>query len=84
MANKAPSLSATSLKAEARLLTTAGVILLTLSFPLTMWLAWLAMSPELGMSPVLPVAAGGGPLTLGYLLCHFASRRMELAKALEG
>ncbi|GAM97131.1 hypothetical protein U91I_00756 [alpha proteobacterium U9-1i] len=42
------------------------------------------MSPELGMSPVLPVAAGGGPLTLGYLLCHFASRRMALAKALEG
>lgn len=84
MASIVPSPSAASLKAEARVLSSAGLILLLLAFPLTMWLAWLAMSPELDVSPVLPMAAGGGPLTLGYLLCHFASRRMALAKVLEG
>ncbi len=84
MASTVPTPSVTSLKAEAHILSSAGLILLMLAFPLTMWLAWLAMSPELGVSPVLPLAAGGGPLTLGYLLCHFASRRMALAKTLEG
>jgi hypothetical protein len=84
MASTVPTPSAASLKAEARVLSSAGLILLMLAFPLTMWLAWLAMAPELGVSPVLPLAAGGGPLTLGYLLCHFASRRMAMAKTLEG
>ncbi len=83
MASTVPTPSAASLKAEARVLTSAGLILLTLAFPLTLWLAWLAMSPGLGIPPMLPVAAGGAPLTLGYLLCHFASRRLARAKALE-
>ena len=75
--------SAASLKAEAWLLTTAGLILLAIGFPLTMSLALMAMAPE-GLSPVLPVVVGGPPLLLGYLACHFASRRMQRASAIEG
>lgn len=74
--------SAASLRAEARLLTIAGLMLLGVSFPVTIWLAALALSPD-GMSPVLPGAIGGPPLLLGYLACHFASRRMVRAKSLE-
>lgn len=65
------------------MLATAGIILLVLGFPFTMALAWMAMSPEVDLSPVLPVVAGGTPLTLGYLACAFASRRMARAKALD-
>jgi hypothetical protein len=36
-----------------------------------------------GGSPLLPIAAGAPPIMLGYLACHFASRRMVKAKALE-
>lgn len=75
--------NATTLRAEARLLATAGIILLVIGFPLTMALAMLAMAPD-GISPVLPIAAGGPPLMLGYLACHFASRRMVKARSLEG
>lgn len=75
--------TATTLRAEARLLATAGIILLVIGFPLTMALAMLAMAPD-GLSPVLPIAAGGPPLMLGYLACHFASRRMVKARSLEG
>jgi hypothetical protein len=71
-----------SLRAEARLLTTAGIILLAIGFPLTMALAMLALEPR-GISPMLPIAVGAPPLLLGYLACHFASRRMERAKQLE-
>lgn len=71
------------LRAEARLLMIAGLILLGIGFPLTMVLAAQALSPE-GLSPVLPIAAGGPPILLGYLACHFASQRMVKAKALEG
>jgi|CXWL01.1.fsa_nt_gi hypothetical protein len=79
-----PVSDAYALRAEARVLATAGIILLACGFPLTIALAWMALSPELGLSPVLPVAAGGAPLTLGYLACSFASRQMARAKALEG
>ena len=78
----APSPLVISLRAEARLLAAAGAILLLLGFPLTMSLALMALASD-GVSPVLPAAAGGPPLLLGYLACHFASRRMERAKALE-
>jgi hypothetical protein len=71
-----------SLRAEARLLTTAGLILLAIGFPLTLSLVMLAMSPD-GLSPILPLAAGGPPLLLGYLACHYASARLSKAKALE-
>jgi len=71
------------LRAEARLLTFAGLILLGLGFPLTMFLAAQALAPG-GLSPVLPIALGAPPIILGYLACHFASQRMVKAKMLEG
>lgn len=71
-----------TLRAEARLLSTAGIILLAIGFPLTMVLAMSALS-EHGVSPVLPIVVGAPPLLLGYVACHFASRRLERAKELE-
>ncbi|MDX2274127.1 MAG: hypothetical protein NW206_01655 [Hyphomonadaceae bacterium] len=81
-AMSANSHTSTSLRAEARLLATAGIILLVIGFPLTMTLAMFAMQPD-GVSPILPIVIGAPPLTLGYLACHLASRRMERAKALD-
>lgn len=74
--------SAAVLRAEARLLTIAGLILLGVGFPATLILVAQALSPE-GLSPVLPAAVGAPPIMLGYLACHFASRRMVKAKAIE-
>lgn len=71
-----------ALRAEARVLTTAGLLLLVAGFPLTMLLVADALTAE-GASPWLPLAAGLPPITLGYLACHFASARMVQAKALE-
>jgi hypothetical protein len=71
------------LRAEARLLTFAGLILLGAGFPTTLALVALALTPG-GLSPMLPIAAGAPPLVLGYLACHFASQRMVKAKTLEG
>jgi hypothetical protein len=72
-----------TLRAEARFLTFAGLILLGIGFPLTIVLAAQALAPG-GLSPVLPIAAGLPPIVLGYLACHFAWQRMLKAKALEG
>lgn len=71
-----------ALRAEAKLLTIAGLILLGVGFPATLILAAQALSPH-GLSPVLPIAIGTPPILLGYLACHFASQRMVKAKALE-
>jgi len=79
----ARSVTARSLRAEARLLTTAGLILLVLGFPLTLLLVAQALTPGAHMPAMLPLAAGAPPIVLGYLACHFASRRMVKAKALE-
>ena len=75
-------LNADDLRAEARLLTLAGLILLGLGFPLTLYLVALSLAPN-GLSPVLPVAIGAPPIVLGYIACHFASQRMVKAKALD-
>ena len=72
-----------SLRAAARLLTLAGLILLGLGFPLTLYLVSLSLTPN-GLSPVLPLALGAPPIMLGYIACHFASVRMVKAKSLEG
>lgn len=81
---RVPPISVTTLRAEARLLTIAGVILLAIGFPVTIALAALALAPAPeGISPILPVASGAPPILLGYLACYFASRRMVKAKALE-
>jgi hypothetical protein len=71
-----------ALRAEARLLSLAGLILFVIGLPITLGLSLMALSPE-GLSPVLPAAAGGPPLMLGYLACHFASRRLVKARDLE-
>lgn len=71
-----------ALRNEARVLTAAGAILLAIGFPLTMTLVALALAPH-GLSPVLPIAAGGPPIVLGYIACHYASHRLARAKALE-
>lgn len=78
--NEMPSIDL--LRAEARLLTTAGLILLAIGFPLTMALVALALSPD-GLSPLAPLTVGGTPILLGYLACHFASVRLAKAKNLE-
>ena len=75
-------LNADDLRAEARLLTLAGLILLGLGFPLTLYLVMVSLGPN-GLSPVLPVAIGAPPILLGYIACHFASLRMVKAKALD-
>ena len=75
-------LNANDLRAEARLLTAAGLILLGLGFPLTLYLVAISLGPH-GLSPVLPIAIGAPPIALGYIACHFASARMVKAKALE-
>jgi hypothetical protein len=72
-----------SLRAEARMLSLAGLILLGLGFPLTLYLVSLSLRPQ-GLSPVLPLAVGLPPIMLGYIACHFASVRMVKAKTLEG
>ena len=74
-------LEADALRAEARLLTTAGVLLMAIGLPLTMYLVALAISPE-GISPLAPLTLGGGPVLMGYLTCHMASQRLARAKAL--
>lgn len=74
--------NAASLRAEARLLITAGVILLAIGFPTTIALVARALGPH-GFSPLLPIAIGTPPIILGYLACHFASARLEKARTLE-
>jgi hypothetical protein len=80
MSNVRPN--AASLRAEARLLITAGVILLVIGFPTTIALVARALGSE-AFSPLLPIAIGAPPIMLGYLACHFASQRLERARALE-
>ncbi len=75
-------LNADDLRAEARVLTLAGLILLGLGFPLTLYLVSLSLDGH-GLSPVAPAAIGAPPIVLGYIACHFASLRMVKAKALE-
>ncbi len=75
--------NAATLRAEARILSIAGLILLGIGFPVTLLLVSQSLSPD-GMSPILPLAIGAPPIVLGYVACHFASARMAKAKALEG
>lgn len=61
----------------------AGLILLGLGFPMTLVMVANALSHE-GASPFVPAAIGAPPIMLGYLACHFASRRMVKAQTMEG
>lgn len=80
MAAQRPSI--TTLRAEARLLASAGVLLLGIGFPLTLFLVARALWNE-DAAPLLPVAIGAPPILLGYIACHFASARLARAKRLE-
>lgn len=71
-----------ALRAEARLLTTAGLLLLGVGFPLTLILVAIALGSG-SSTPFAPAAIGAPPIVLGYLACHFASQRMLKAKAIE-
>lgn len=71
-----------TLRAEARLLTIAGFLLLGIGFPLTVILVVMALEPT-GLSPILPLAIGAPPIMLGYLACRFASDRLLKARALD-
>lgn len=73
---------ASILRAEARLLANAGVLLLAVGFPLTMFLVAGALAEE-GRFPILPLALGLPPILLGYLACHFAARRLMRGRQLE-
>lgn len=76
------TVTAANLRAEARLLTTAGVIVLAVAFPTTLALTALALL-NASTAPLLPAAVGAPPIVLGYVACALASRRMLKAKALE-
>ncbi|OQW59142.1 MAG: hypothetical protein A4S17_00900 [Proteobacteria bacterium HN_bin10] len=78
----APRQNPTALRAEARVLTTAGLLLLGLGFPLTLVLVAASLG-EGSASPFMPLAVGAPPIMLGYLACHFASQRMLRAKSIE-
>ena len=72
----------TALRAEARLLTIAGLMLLGTGFPVTLIMVAIALGSG-SDSPFVPAAIGAPPIMLGYLACHFASQRMVKAKAIE-
>ncbi|MEZ5955606.1 MAG: hypothetical protein R3C27_00110 [Hyphomonadaceae bacterium] len=71
-----------ALRAEARLLSVAGFVLLGIGFPLTLIMTAMALGAGEN-APFLPAAVGAPPIMLGYLACHFASQRMVKAKAME-
>lgn len=77
-----PAQEARALRAEARLMTLAGVILLAIGLPLSLILAALALAGTVG--PLVPVWAAGPPIALGWAACAWASRRLQKAQALEG
>jgi uncharacterized RDD family membrane protein YckC len=70
-----------ALRAEARFLSAAGLILLCAAFPMTLFFVAVVLAGA-GASPMLPIAAGAPPIAIGYLACHFASRRQAKAKEL--
>lgn len=71
-----------NLRAEARLVTAAGAILLVIGFALTLALAALAM-PAQGVSPIWAFCLGGPPIALGWIACRYASSRLEKARLVE-
>ena len=71
-----------ALRAEARLLTMAGMMLLGVGFPLTLFLAACALAPN-GISPLAPLLSGGPLVAFGWAACRYASWRFEQAARLE-
>ncbi len=69
------------LRGEARFMAAAGMILMGVALPLTLVFVALALGSS-DISPLLPIAVGAPPTMIGYLACHFASRRLAKVKAL--
>lgn len=70
-----------ALRGEARMLATAGYVLMAVALPLTLLFVALALSGR-GGSPFLPIAAGAPPMMIGYMACHYATRRLARAAVL--
>ncbi len=70
------------LRAEARVMVRAGLILLAFGFPTTIAFTVLALAPE-GVSPLAPLLSGGPLVALGWAACRYAAWRMSQADALE-
>ncbi len=84
MDNSAPpsrSAHLESLRGEARFMAAAGMILMAVALPLTLAFVALALGRH-DVSPMLPIAVGAPPIMIGYLACHFASRRLAKVKTL--
>lgn len=73
---------ALALRAEARVLTMAGLILLGIGFPLSLTLAALALWTK-DVPVIAPLLFGGPPVLLGWAACGYASDRLVRAKAIE-
>jgi hypothetical protein len=70
------------LRGEARFLAAAGMILLAVALPLTLVFVAAALG-RAGASPLLPLVVGAPPTMIGYLSCHYASRRLAKLQLLE-
>ncbi len=70
------------LRGEARFLAAAGMILLVAALPLTLIFVAVALG-RAETSPLLPLVVGAPPIMIGYLSCHYASRRLAKLKLLE-
>lgn len=76
-----PALAAERLRAEARIVTMAGVILLAIGLPLALILAALALGPR--GDALAPVIWAGPLILMGWGACQYGARRLEQAQALE-
>ena len=76
-----PVREAKALRAEARLLIIAGLILLAIGFPATLVLAAMALAPD-GISPLIAILVGAPFIVAGWAACHYASGRLETAARL--
>jgi hypothetical protein len=68
-----------ALRGEARYLSVAGIILLAVAFPVTLAFVALALADGAGASMLLPIVVGAPPIVIGYMACHYASRRLRKA-----
>lgn len=73
---------ASIMRAEARVLSVAGMLLLAASFPFTLFMVSIALAAK-SAAPWAPAVAGAPPLLLGYLMCHVAARRLVRARQLD-
>ena len=73
---------ASVLRAEARLMSVAGMLLLAAAFPFTLYLAVLALVGD-HVSALTPLVAGAPPILLGYCVCHRGAYQLQRARKLD-